>query len=682
MTSSLEESQDRARPATDEHHASPPSTPESNSKRREAGSQDGPEQQNQDGLNEHSPLLSPTSYSGEDNGLEDGRPLAGGADEKQANMSVWYLILLTIGIGGLQIAWSVEMSNGSPYLLSLGLSKSLMALVWIAGPLSGTLVQPYVGMLSDNCRIRWGKRKPFMIGGALATIVSLMFLAWTKEIVGGFLGLFGAAPDSEGVKASIIVVAVLWVYVLDFAINTVQAAIRAFIVDCAPTHQQESANAMASRFVGLGNIVGYLAGYMDLPSITWFFGDTQFKDLCAIASIALAVTVALSCITIHERDPRLEGPPSKNKPGILAFFRKIFTSIRRLPPQTKRVCQVQFCAWIGFFPMLFYTSAYIGEIYAEPYLEANPHMTPEELDKLYEEATRQGTFALLIFAIMGLATNVFLPFFIAPTYEIQRNVTAVAPGEAPRAIKGYDEKKSWLEYLIIPGFTLRRAWMLAQLLFTASMLCTVFVRSVSAATFLIGLVGITWALTLWAPWAIISAEISRRDEIRRAQYAQRNLWPDGRAGVASLDGYSSDEDRERSLTNADEDQDQDDADQAGVILGIHNMAIAAPQIIATVSSSIIFRFFQKPRGVPGDHSIAIVLALGGITVLISAFFIHQIKDDVGTPVDAMSAVEDGDAASSRPSTSHSRPRSFEQLPRASLERAALVRNKSFSGVEY
>lgn len=133
---------------------------------------------------------------------------------------MWYLILLTLSIGGLQIAWSVELSNGSPFLLSLGLSKSLMALVWIAGPLSGTLVQPYVGMLSDNCRVSWGKRKPFMLGGAAATMVSLMCLAWTKETVGGFLGLFGADRESEGVKVSIIVVAVIWVYILDFAINT------------------------------------------------------------------------------------------------------------------------------------------------------------------------------------------------------------------------------------------------------------------------------------------------------------------------------------------------------------------------------------------------------------------------------------------------------------------------------
>jgi solute carrier family 45 protein 1/2/4 len=603
----------------------------------------------------------------------DGQPPVRDVDQHQKTKSIWYLILLTISIGGLQIAWSVEMSNGSPYLLSLGISKSLMALVWIAGPLSGTLVQPYVGMLSDNCRIPWGKRKPFMVGGTIATVISLMSLAWTKEIVGGFLGLFGAAPGSDGVKYTTIVVAVLWVYVLDFAINTVQAAIRAFIVDCAPTHQQESANAMASRFLGIGNIAGYLAGYLNLPSVFWFFGDTQFKDLCVIASIALGATIALSCLFIHERDPRLDGPPTKDKAGVMAFFRKIFTSIKRLPPQTKRVCQVQFCAWIGFFPMLFYTSEYIAEIYAEPYLEANPNMTPAELDKLYEDATREGTFALLIFAIISLATNVFLPFFVEPS------MAASSPVEAPGSLKDYgDEEKAWLDYLVIPGFTLRRAWMFAQILFTCSMLCTVFVRTVTAATILIGLVGITWALTLWAPWAIISAEISRRDEIRRSQYAQRNPSSSSTGGVASLDGYSSDENRERAL---DEDKQGDADDQAGVILGIHNMAIAAPQILATVASSIIFRVFQKPRGVPGDHSIAVVLALGGITVLISVFFIHRIRDDPGTPADAMSAAEGGEAGS-RPSTSHSRSRSFEQPPRASLERAALVRNKSFGGVEY
>ncbi|KAK3333450.1 major facilitator superfamily domain-containing protein [Cercophora scortea] len=678
MTSSLVEHPERVHPTGDEPQTptkpSPetPTTPSPLRRRNGSAEPNGRVLHDLDGLNEQSPLLSPSSNDGDDSFIRG--PAAGEVDEFQETKSIWYLILLTISIGGLQIAWSVEMSAGSPYLLSLGISKSLMALVWIAGPLSGTLVQPYVGMLSDNCRVSWGKRKPFMLGGAAATIVSLMCLAWTKEAIAGFLGLFGVAPESDGVKYTVIVTAVVLIYVLDFAINTVQAAIRAFIVDCAPTHQQEVANAMASRFVGVGNIIGYMAGYINLGTYFWWLGDTQFKDLCSIASIALGGTVVLTCVLIRERDPRLEGPAAKDTSGVMSFFKKIFTSIKRLPPQTKKVCQVQFCAWIGFFPMLFYTSSYIGEIYAEPYLEANPNMTPEELDRLYEEATQVGTFALLIFAITSLATNLFLPFFIAPTFDNQPGSAAESPGESSRSLKDFGpEKKAWLDYLIIPGFTLRRAWMFSQILFTGSMLCTVFVRTVTAATVLIGLVGITWALTLWAPWAIISAEISQRDENRRAEQ-QRNFSP-SRLPVASLDGYSSDENRVRDLG-----EDDDSSDQAGVILGIHNMAIAAPQIIATVASSIIFRVFQKPRGTPGDHSIAIVLALGGFTVLLSAFFIHRIRDE---PAPAeLSAVEQGEAPSRRPSTSHSRTRSIENLPRASQERATLVRNKSFGGMEY
>jgi len=433
---------------------------------------------------------------------------------------------------------------------------------------------------------------------------------------------------------------------------------------------------MASRIVGLGNIIGYIAGYVDLANVAFWLGNTQFKQLCGIASIGLAATVGVSCLFIRERDPRLEGPPAAEKPGLFSFFGSIFVSVKRLPPQIKKVCTVQFFAWIGFFPMLFYTSSYISEIYVEPELERNPNMTPEELDELYERGTRVGTFALLIYSIVSLITNVFLPFLIAPTYDTQP--VAESPGEGPvAAVKDYEgDKKPWLDYLIIPGFTLRRAWMLSLLLFTVSMFCTVFVRTVEAATFLIGLVGITWALTLWAPWAIISAEISRRDAALRSQ--KRNISPNRATDDErrpSIDGYS-DEDQDVEA------KDEEEVDQAGVILGIHNMAIAAPQMIATFLSSIIFRIFQKPRGTPGDHSIAVVLALGGLTVLIAAYFVHQIEDEPAVTVDEFSAIEEGDAPSSgRPSLS--RTQSFEQPSRKSLERARLVRSSSFGGgLEY
>ena len=71
-----------------------------------------------------------------------------------------------------------------------------------------------------------------MLAGAAATIVSLMALAWTREIIGGVLGLFGADPDSDGVKTTAIVFAILLVYILDFSINTSENSMNPFPTPC------------------------------------------------------------------------------------------------------------------------------------------------------------------------------------------------------------------------------------------------------------------------------------------------------------------------------------------------------------------------------------------------------------------------------------------------------------------
>ena len=180
-----------------------------------------------DERNEQSPLLEPRRSDDSNGTLPNPSPLDSPAsaeswsvqDTKEKTKSTWYLFLLTFGGLGLQLGWSVEMSNGSPYLLSLGMSKTLLAFVWLAGPLSGVIVQPIVGMKSDRSRIKWGRRRPFIVGGAIATMVSILFLAWTREIVNGFLSIFGVDTSSHAVGIVIICVAVLFIYVLDFAIN-------------------------------------------------------------------------------------------------------------------------------------------------------------------------------------------------------------------------------------------------------------------------------------------------------------------------------------------------------------------------------------------------------------------------------------------------------------------------------
>lgn len=431
-----------------------------------------------------------------------------------------------------------------------------------------------------------------------------------------------------------------------------QAAIRAFIVDGAPAHQQEQANSWASRIVGIGNLLGYVAGYIDLPKHVAFLGKEQFQVLCAFASIVLATLVSISILAIKERNPQLD-PPSKEdyQSGILQFFRQVLNSIKRLPPPIRVVCKIQFCLWMGWFPFLFYITTYIGQLYVNPRL--TPDLSSEEVDALWAKATRVGTFALLIEAIVSLSTNVLLPFLIVPTYKQTEQlptdtVTPSSPiGVRSRTLSYSDtthqrsslsrtqsshstkmdtytelggflprQKTSFLQRCLegvrIPGLTLRRAWCLSQLLFSACMFSTFFISSPTSATVMVAVMGMSWSLSLWAPFALIAAEISKRDEARRLR--QRRKQFNGDSGSS----------------NGAEDEEED---RAGIILGLHNVAVSAPQVVATLICSIVFKALQKPRDVPGDVSIAWTLRLGGVAGLAAAFFTWRMRESVSEDVE-------------------------------------------------
>ena len=79
------------------------------------------------------------------------------------------------------------MTYCTPYLLSLGMSKSRLSLVWIAGPLSGLVMQPIIGMLSDKSTSKYGRRRPFMVWGTAAVVTCYLILGWAKEIAGYFV---------------------------------------------------------------------------------------------------------------------------------------------------------------------------------------------------------------------------------------------------------------------------------------------------------------------------------------------------------------------------------------------------------------------------------------------------------------------------------------------------------------
>ena len=77
------------------------------------------------------------------------------------------------------------------------MTKSRISMVWIAGPISGLIMQPIVGVIADESRSKWGRRRPFMAGGSILVALCLLVLGWTKEIVEFFLGKSSAVGSSN-----------------------------------------------------------------------------------------------------------------------------------------------------------------------------------------------------------------------------------------------------------------------------------------------------------------------------------------------------------------------------------------------------------------------------------------------------------------------------------------------------
>ncbi|PKS10020.1 hypothetical protein jhhlp_004645 [Lomentospora prolificans] len=539
------------------------------------------------GQDETSPLLSSRRRAGQNHGAvsaPDARP----REELIVDgvRSTWYLALLSVGIGGLQVAWSVDMSSGSPYLLSLGMSKVLLAFVRLAGPVMGIVVQPYVGMLSDNARFSWGRRRPFVVAGTIWAIASIMFLAWVREIV-------GAVAHRDLVKAA----AFAAVYSLEFGLNTIEPTLRALIIDCAP-NQQEAANGMASRSIALGNIIGFLAGSVDLTAhLPWWFGDTQFKALCAFASLVLAGTIIVTILCVREVDPNIiYGESSMHGVmGLQRYFKETVGAIGGLSKQIRTLCTVQLFACFAFYPVLFYASVYVAEIFVEPHLKENPHMNPEELDRLYEKGTREGTAALSANAVLMLATTVLGPLLVEPTYDSEeaRNEESAAGSR-------------WGRLFRIPGFTLKRAWIISLVLMAGILCIAPFVEAVELAVALVALLGYTWAIFAWAPFAIIGAD--RREAEAAAHF------------MASERPLLSGDDEDRTPPRGPKQE------QAGAILGIHNMAMCTAQLASTGVSLVVFGIWQQPRGTPGDQSLGIVLGISGLAAIVSVWLARGIRE--------------------------------------------------------
>ncbi|KAF2668981.1 MFS general substrate transporter [Microthyrium microscopicum] len=538
-----------------------------------------------------------------------------GTTHIKASSESMRMVLLTASLIGIQFTWGIEMTYCTPYLLNLGLTKSHVSLVWIAGPLSGLVMQPIIGILADASTSPWGRRRPYMVVGTIVVAACLLLLGWTAEVVAHLMPSASVNIRREATIA----LAVVAIYGVDFAVNAVQACSRSLIVDSLPSNKQQSGSAWASRMVAVGHLVGYAIGAVDLTGVFGTaLGDSQFKQLTIISALALILCVSVTCWAVQERvlvSRRRTSSEKDDKGGIVAMVMQIVRTTQNLPARISAICWITFWCWIGWFPFLFYSTTWIGEVYlrynAPP--EARDH--PDSLGQV----GRMGSMTLIIFSLVTFVASVLLPWVVQSPEEEAGGIGEFTP-RPPESIAGV--------LLALQKYkpTLLSAWGYSIVIFGASMICAPFVTSMRAATTIVALCGIPWAMQCWAPFTFLGQEINRLSTTTHPLTGAPKRRDSSDLTHAQKDALYSDLEKHAAADPA------PGSDLAGVYLGILNLYSTVPQFIGTVISWTVFSLLEPGKspelakhahpdehhGTDGPNAIAVCLFIGALAAVMAA----------------------------------------------------------------
>lgn len=261
------------------------------------------------------------------------------------NLNFWQIWNMCFGFFGIQFGWSLQMGNMSAIYEFLGAKPEEIPGLWLAAPMTGLLVQPIIGYLSDRT---WhpflGRRRPFFLVGAILSSLALLMM-----------------PNASAVWMA---AGTLWI--LDSCINVTMEPFRAFVADNLNESQQSFGYAMQSMFIGAASfIAGYLPGLL-----VNVLGISREKGAGGIPlnimwSFYIGAAVFLGAV-LYTVFKSTEYPPTDSNwkakaaeqsgGGIGKGIREIIQSIREMPVAMQRLSIVQFLTWPGLFLMWFYYS--------------------------------------------------------------------------------------------------------------------------------------------------------------------------------------------------------------------------------------------------------------------------------------------------------------------------------------
>ena len=264
--------------------------------------------------------------------------------KQKPQLSFWQIWSMSFGFLGIQFGWGLQMANMTPIYRYLGAEPDKIPMLWLAAPMTGLLVQPVIGYLSDRTWNGLGRRKPYFLMGAILASLALLFM-----------------PNSSTLWMA---AGLLWI--MDASINITMEPFRAFVADMSPENQQTQGFTMQSFFIGIGSV---LASYMPL-FLTKVLGiqddptaaiPTTVKYAFYFGAVAFIGAVLWTITKTKEYPPEDMAAFEKEKAeskGLFVFlkemFSEIFNNIFNMPKTMRQLALVQFFTWPGLFLMWFY----------------------------------------------------------------------------------------------------------------------------------------------------------------------------------------------------------------------------------------------------------------------------------------------------------------------------------------
>ena len=260
-------------------------------------------------------------------------------------LSLLRIIEMNIGFFGLQFSFGLQQANMGPIYGFLGAEESTMPLLWLAGPMTGLIVQPIIGAMSDRTSSRLGRRTPYFLIGAIICSISLFLMPYSSA-------LWMAAS-------------LLWI--LDAGNNITMEPYRAYVADRLVPDQRSIGFLTQSAFTGLAQTLSYLA-----PTLLTSFVARDVLDangIPVVVKIAFIIGAILSISTIVWSVWRVpELPMSQDEKAELeakpftprATFAEIGSAIRDMPRPMRQLSLAMLCQWYAMFAYWQYITFAVG----------------------------------------------------------------------------------------------------------------------------------------------------------------------------------------------------------------------------------------------------------------------------------------------------------------------------------